>query len=188
MSVSPVTLPPSGYLNNPYAQGTPTQAELFFESKPTTPVPVIKSSSESNIRKLKPEKNPSTVSEPIMEMHSRKNSTFEEVIEVFIRERALSLTIHALRYLASFPFFPTPTAADQQNTIDDLYARYPHLEMMDLLRREMIDETLSPLKTQGAVDHDFITNMVGNQQMSEKEAAVAFHCRKWAQLNGFSVI
>lgn len=75
--------------------------------------------------------------------------------------------------------------AQKNAPVSALYEKYPHLETMDLHAKERIDQELSPLR--GAVDAAFIKKMVEQHKMSEKEAEVTFHCRKWAQLNGFSL-
>lgn len=133
MSVPPVTLPPSGNLNYPNMRGG--SADLFRSASatPEQMLAEVRSYSEPNVKRLKPLKSPSTLSEPIMKIHSPENAGFNEMVETIIRARAMAYTNYILQYLASVAPIPTRT------TIEDLYSRYPHLATMDSHAIEKID-------------------------------------------------
>lgn len=170
-TVSSVVIPHiRNVLNSNYITGSPTQA--YPEDQCVQDPPHMTLTSRS-------------VSEPVPRMIAM---TKANMVATFFLQQVTS----SQSAFFHFPIVPFQDLSAIDNicpedteTVKDLYSRYPKLATMDLHAKERIDQALSPLKTQGPVDADFIKKMVEQHKMSENEAVVAYHCRKWAQLNGF---
>lgn len=128
---------------------------------------------------------PASASVPVTKQEAKEQAS---KVKAFVMARTASQCQPALPQVKSLPKEKLATIHEHSyGTVVDLHKKHPHLASMDVYKGERLDNEPVTFRTLGPVDPEFIRKMVVAFQISEKEAEVCYHARKWAHIHGFEL-